>query len=349
MVRQTFIKTERAYDKLKYGLKHKLHLFGDVIMFPYRGFGNEDEAFLRGRVLEKEEIIHGDKIVPNTLVNNLKKSWKRYASNEIPGVGVKGIFHGVEADSISDHEGYFDLHFHNLNADEIQNGWHTAHLEITHMPFNLDYEPVAEGEILISKQFNGCGIISDIDDTILHTNILNKLKMVLNTIRYDAMNRIAFDGVSELYQKLSDNHRNPLIFISGSSYNLYEMLDTFCQINNIPKAPFLLRDLGIGPDQWITQKSHSFKMENAEVILNTYKKLPFILIGDSGEKDPEIYHQIYKDFPGRIKAIYIRHVHSDKRKKELLAVADDLDIPFLLIKHTCEILEHTREMGWISD
>lgn len=330
-------------------MKDKLHLFGDVILYPYIGFGNEDEAFLRGRVLEKEEIIHGDEIVPNTLFYNLKKSWKRYASNEIPGVGVKGILHGVEAHSISDDEGYFDLHFKKLDRNKIQNGWHSIPLEITHMPFNLNFEPETSGEVLISKQFNAFGIISDIDDTIIHTNIINKLKMVLNTIRYDSMNRIAFDGVSELYQKLSDNHRNPLIFISGSSYNLYEMLDTFCQINNIPKAPFLLRDLGIGPDQWIKQKSHSFKMENAEIILNTYKKLPFILIGDSGEKDPEIYLQIHKKFPGRIKAIYIRHVHSDKREKELQTIADDLDIPFLLINHSNEILEHTREVGWIND
>lgn len=343
MLRNIIIKSELAYDKLKHGLKNKLNLFGDVILFPYRGFGNEEEAFLRGRVLEKEEIIHGEKVVPNTLFNNLKKSWKRYASNEIPGVGVKGTFHGVEAHSRSDKEGYFDLHFKDLDANELQNGWHDVQLEVTHMPFNLNYEKVANSEILISKQNNALGVISDVDDTIIHTNILNKLKMILNTIRYDSLDRIAFDGVSELYQQLSDNYRNPIIFISGSSYNLYEMLDTFCQINDIPKAPFLLRDLGIGPDQWIQQKSQPFKMENAEVILNTYKKLPFILIGDSGEKDPEIYQRIHKKYPGRIKAIYIRHVHSDEREKNLLAVADKLDIPFILFENTNEILEHINE------
>ncbi len=345
MLKNLIIKAELGYDKTKYRVKNKLNLFNDIIMVPYRGFGNEQEAFLRGRVLEKEEIIHGDKIVPNTLYYNLKKTWKRYASNEIPGVGVRGVLNGVEAGSMSDNEGYFDLHFKNLQATGLKNGWHNVELEITHMPFKTDYEPQAVGEVLISEQKNSFGIISDVDDTIIHTDIINKMKMILNTIRYDSQNRVAFEGVSELYRKLTDNNQNPLIFVSGSSYNLYEMLVMFCQLNNIPKAPFLLRDLGIGPDQWIKASSHSFKTKNIEIIMDTYHKLPFILIGDSGEEDPEIYLYIHKKYPGRIKAIYIRHVHSDARKKEIEAFTKELDIPFLLMQDSHEALEHARKMN----
>jgi phosphatidate phosphatase APP1 len=346
MLKDLVIKAERGYDRAKYRVKNKLNLFNKVIAFPYRGFGNEKEAFLRGRVLEKEEIIHGDTVVPNTLYYNLKKTWKRYASDEIPGVGVKGTLNGVEADSISDQEGYFDLHFKDLHATDVDNGWYNVELEITHMPFNLGYEPGATGEVLISKQANSFGVISDIDDTIIHTNIINKIQMVLNTIRYDSENRVAFDGVTELYRELTHCHKNPLLFVSGSSYNLYEMLDTFCQLNEIPKAPFLLRDLGIGPSQWIKESSHSFKMRNIEMILDVYDQLSFIMIGDSGEQDPEIYLDIHKKYPGRVKAIYIRHVHSDARKREINKMTEGLDIPFLLMKDSHEALEHARSMGW---
>lgn len=347
MVKNWIIKAEQKFDKTKYRVKNKLNIFNDVIMFPYRGFGNEKEAFIRGRVLEKEEIIHGDKIVPNTLYYNLKKTWKRYASDEIPGVGVKGTLNGVEADSISDSEGYFDLHFKDLDAAGLKDGWHEVTLEITHMPFDLSFEKRAKGEILISDQDNSLGIISDVDDTIIHTDIINKVQMVLNTIRYDSENRVAFEGVPELYRKLSADHKNPLLFVSGSSYNLYEMLDVFCRLNDIPKAPFLLRDLGIGPSQWVKESSHSFKTRNIEMILDVYDELPFILIGDSGEQDPEIYLDIHQKYPGRVKAIYIRHVHSDFREREINEMTEGLDIPFLLMKDSQEALEHAKSMGWI--
>lgn len=347
MFKNWIIKAERAADKTKYRVKNKLGLFNDAIIFPYRGFGNEKEAFIRGRVLEKEEIIHGDKVVPNTLYYNLKKTWKRYASDEIPGVGVKGTFNGVEADSISDNEGYFDLHFKDLDAAALEDGWHNVELEITHMPFDLSFEEKATGEILISDQDNSFGVISDIDDTIIHTDIINKVQMVLNTIRYDSENRVAFEGVPELYRKLSRKHENPLLFVSGSSYNLYEMLDVFCRLNDIPKAPFLLRDLGIGPSQWVKESSHSFKTRNIEKILEVYDELPFILIGDSGEEDPEIYLHIHKKYPGRVQAIYIRHVHSDAREREINEMTEGLDIPFLLMKDSHEALEHAESMGWI--
>lgn len=348
MLKDLIIKTEREYDKIKYRVKNKLNLFNDIILFPYRGFGNQNEAFLRGRVLEKEEIIHGDTEVPNTLYYNLKKTWKRYASDEIPGVGVKGSLNGVEADSISDHEGYFDLHFKGLHGEDFDAGWHDVELEITQMPFSLSFEPKSTGEILISKQTNSFGIISDIDDTIIHTDIINKIQMVLNTIRYDSENRVVFDGVPELYRELTGENENPLLFVSGSSYNLYEMLDTFCLLNDIPKAPFVLRDLGIGPTQWIKENSHSFKTRNIETILNVYDQLPFILIGDSGEEDPEIYLNIYEKYPDRVMAIYIRHIHSEARKREIEEMTRSLNIPFLLMKDSHEALEHAKSMGWIQ-
>lgn len=348
MLKNLIIKTEQKYDKIKYRVKNKLNLFNHVILVPYRGFGNENEAFLRGRVLEKEEIIHGDKVVPNTLYYNLKKTWKRYASDEIPGVGVKGRLNGVEADSISDDEGYFDLHFKDLHAAGLKDGWYEVELEIIQMPFSLAYEPKAVGEVLISGQRNAFGIISDIDDTIIHTDITNKIQMILNTIRYDSENRVAFEGVPELYRKLTDGNKNPLLFVSGSSYNLYEMLDMFCRLNDIPKAPFMLRDLGIGPNQWIKESSHSFKTKNIEKILDVFDKLSFILIGDSGEEDPEIYLHIHKKYPGRVQAIYIRHVHSDARKREIEEMTKGLKIPFLLMKDSHEALEHAKSMGWIK-
>lgn len=347
MLKDVIRRVGLTFTMAKYRIKKRLNLFNDVIAVPYYGFGNETEAFLKGRVLEKEENIHGDKVVPNTLYYNIKKSWKRYTSDEIPGAAVTGMLNGVEATCVTDNDGYFVLHFKNLGGSGLVNGWHDVEIEITQMPLGLSYEPKVVGEVLISRQTNPIGIISDVDDTIIHTDIIRKIQMILNTVIYDSENRVAFEGVPELYRALCGDDKNPLLFVSGSSYNLYEMLVTFCDLNGIPKAPFLLRDLGIGDGHWIRESSESFKTRNIEFILNMYDKLPFILIGDSGEEDPEIYLNIHKKYPDRIMAIYIRHVHSDTRKQEIHEMTKDLDIPFLLMQDSHEALEHAKSMGWV--
>ena len=41
-----------------------------------------------------------------------------------------------------------------------------------------------------------------------------------------------------------------------------------------------------------------------------------VLIGDSGEHDPEVYAQMRAEFPGRVKAIYIRNAgHAEDVKR----------------------------------
>jgi phosphatidate phosphatase APP1 len=171
--------------------------------------------------------------------------------------------------------------------------------------------------------------------------------MVSNVLFKNAKNRVVFEGVEALYQKLTRN-KNPLFFISGSSYNLYDMLTNFCRHNNIPKAPFIMRDLGIGDLQWIHQNSQEYKQENIERILKMYPNLKFILIGDSGEKDPEIYLETAKNFPEQVLAIYIRHVHDDIRWSAIKDLVNEVKTPFLLMKDTSEAFDHAKRNGWIK-
>jgi len=85
----------------------------------------------------------------------------------------------------------------------------------------------------------------------------------------------------------------------------------YLEVQGLPIGPLLLRDVGLRMN-----KNH--KTEAIEAILRTYPKLKFLLIGDSGEQDPEIYSDIVRRFPKRIRAIYIRSV--DPRAERLRAV-----------------------------
>lgn len=340
-------RSEKIFDHTKLKVKTKLKLFDPVIIYPYRGYGNQEKARLRGRILEKESIIHDKKELETSLWQNIKKLWKRFESDEVPGVGISATFQGVKAKTFSDDEGYFILEFRGLENLKLKNGWYEVDIQITDMPFDVEYEKTCKGEILICEQDNAFGIISDVDDTIIKSYATKTLASILTMLRHDSTTRTPFEGISNLYKGLIDNFKNPLFFVSGSSYNLYDLLVKFCEYHEIPKAPFFLRDIGIEAKQWIKQETMAYKKDYIRQILAIFPKLRFILIGDSGQHDPEIYQDIHKENPGRIMAIYIRHVHTNKRKEDLADISKRSDIPFLVIDHSDHALKHAKEMNWV--
>lgn len=345
--RNKFSKSEEVFDQFKLKLKSVLNLFDPVIVYPYRGYGTGEQFFIEGRVLEKEDVIHGEEEHSNTLWNNIRKIWKRYESDEIPGVEIEAEMEGVLAKTKSDEEGFFKLSFKTASGNKIADGWHEAVLRITNMPFDVEFEETATAQILITNQQDNFGIISDVDDTIIKSSAMNTFKKLKIMLTQNARNRVAFEGVEKLYRHLVANGKNPLFFVSGSSWNLYDMLVSFCEHQNIPKAPFFLRNLGLSPEQWLKQDTSPYKKAYIKQIMNVFNRMSFILIGDSGQKDPEIYADICNEFPGRIKAVYIRHVHTDKRKEELKQLAKKVDVPFLILDDSQKALEHATRMNWI--
>ena len=86
-------------------------------------------------------------------------------------------------------------------------------------------------------------------------------------------------------------------------------------------------------------------------LLDTYKSLPFVLIGDSGERDPEIYLETAARYPGRIRAIYIRDLGGKNRKaaagraQTLCERAQAYGTEMLWIEHASQALAHARKSG----
>jgi phosphatidate phosphatase APP1 len=124
------------------------------------------------------------------------------------------------------------------------------------------------------------------------------------------------------------NGRNPIFYVSSSPWNLYPLLTDFFEFQSVPTGPLFLKDYGITPDQLLTSGHGKHKLAQIEKILSTYPELPFVLIGDSRQKDPEIYQEVARLYPGRIKAIYIRDVSNDKRDAEVKAIAAEVEQQF---------------------
>ena len=342
-------KLEDGLDRLRFRMNKRLGLYGPVMVEPYMAYGTKQYVRCLGRVFTDKNIISD---VDDSKLRNLLNIYKRFESDELANVQLE-IKIGQNTFSLkTDEEGFYHLDT-NLTKN-IRPADGIAKIKVNVRDCELDFEKplIKEGEILIPGKTAKMGIISDIDDTIIQTNVVSTVKMVYTTILSNAYNRIVFEGASQWYnglQKGGDGQqKNPVFYVSNSPWNLYDMLLDIFSINKLPKGPILLRDFGTqSPEKVVKYKQH--KYNTALHILKTYPHLPFILIGDAGEKDADIYLQLALSFPKRIKKIYIRKVADEKRNYRVQKLIDKQDeIDMILFEHTEEAMKDACERGWVN-
>src|SRR5690606_668440 len=92
---------------------------------------------------------------------------------------------------------------------------------------------------------------------------------------------------------------HPIFYLSSSPWNLYHLFDDFMEGHDVPVGPILLRDYGFSDEKLFKSSHESHKTLHILQILDAFPDLPFVLVGDSGQRDPEIYQQIVQERPDR--------------------------------------------------
>ena len=215
----------------------------------------------------------------------------------------------------------------------------------------------AQGSVFITPADCRFVVISDIDDTVVRTGIGNTLVMLWRLFVEDARSRLAFPGVAALYQALhrgvSWNESNPLLYVSRAPWGTYEVLEEFFHLHGIPVGPILfLREWGISWRSPLPRTAKDHKQELIGNMLALYDDLPFVLIGDSGQQDPEIYRHIVEEHPGRVIAVFIRDVSRNSRRArdiEQLAIAvSKAGSTLLLAADSVAMAEQAVRLGLVS-
>ena len=299
-------------------VRHRLDRFDepdeDIFILPFIGFGNDEKIISKGRVLEKSKA----KLASETdgRWRNLVRMFHLFETDEVPHARVRAIFGERETEIKADGEGYFDLEF-DVGARGETALWHELELELIEP--SSENRAKTNGQILIPPASAKFGVISDIDDTVIKTNVTNKLKMLATTVLTNEHTRAPFEGVAEFYRALQNgrdgNENNPIFYVSSSPWNLYTLLIELFKKREIPLGPLFLKDFG--PHTIFHASDHqTHKLENIRRVLDAYPHLPFILIGDDGEQDPQIYRQIVSQYKDKIRVIYIRKVRESSGNEE---------------------------------
>ena len=165
----------------------------------------------------------------------------------------------------------------------------------------------------------GTSIISDLDDTIKHSNVPNRRDLFRNTFMRTFAPVV---GMPELYRECAAAGA-AFHFVSGSPWQLYEPLTEFLQTEGYPAGSFHLKRFRIRDSarklRRSPQKTH--KRAAIEPIVNAFPQRRFILIGDSGEQDSEIYGSFLRERPQQIAGIFIRAIQGETRATDKFRAA----------------------------
>jgi phosphatidate phosphatase APP1 len=320
-----------------------------VVIQPYRGYGSRSEVFLIGRVF-RQSSPHSE-TGPGDILTNLRDIGRRIARRAISGAIVTARFYGAEETVTTDKDGYFRVHLSPALPPPLDRSWHTMDLSLP-QPHAIQ----AQAHIFTPPASCRYVVISDIDDTVMETGVANKLRMLWRLFVEDAQSRVAFPGVGALYRALhagtSGDQQNPMLYVSRAPWGIYEVLEEFFDRYGIPIGPILfLREWGVSWTSPLPRKAEDHKRELIHNMLALYSELPFVLIGDSGQHDPEIYRQIVEEHPGRVLAVYIRNVSRDpKRIREIENLAKVLagaGSSLVLAADSVAIAEHAASLGLV--
>jgi phosphatidate phosphatase APP1 len=344
---------ENAFDRSCRSIAGRLGRNRPRSLAAYAGYCDAHGARLSGRVLANRPW--GGPLEDDRWWQNLLNTWRRWESDEIPFADVTIRHQEQEVTVKGDEEGYYSANFQIQRGEHAGLVWSAAEARVA----ADDREPItASHDIMIPPERAAFGVISDLDDTVIHTGITSILLAAKLTFLENARTRKPLEGVAGLYQALQRGTfgiaTNPIFYISSSPWNLHDLLVDFLRLNDIPAGPLLLRDFGIDRDKFFKESGHDQKLVKALELLDSYPDLPFILIGDSGQEDPSIYARVAQQRPGRVTAIYIRDVDptsattGDTTVQQSVAEAGNAGVPMLLVNDSMGIVKHANELGLIA-
>lgn len=284
-----------------------------VVVYP--SFSAGGPTLVEGRVIERRD--GPDPAAADPRWRNLMRNMRAFDNNERAGHPVAVSLDNQHATGITDAEGYFRIEL--PPAPARASGWH---------PVRARSGPAtATGQQLTIPARNQRGLISDLDDTILVTEVNDRSRMMKNTFLRNPAQREAVAGMASLYASVlsanAEPQSSPLFYLSASPRQLHASIAAFLELNRFPTGVLITRRITNDRTSDPLFDTMRYKIGRIEEILARVPGVRFLLVGDDGERDPEIYDRIRRDHPDRVEAIWIRRVHPDPSRPRL---PDQLDL-----------------------
>lgn len=255
-----------------------------VVMFP--ALGSPERVTVTGRVYTDAGTSGS-----STLSRNLR----RLTASNWEGAPVKLRFGGVTQEVKSGKDGVFTATFEAPEGKPFPAGIGFVNLEAG------ERSARGRGAVEIIAAEAPFLVVSDFDDTLAVTNVRSPRALVQSALFRDSDSQPHVDGMSEFYACLREGKKATPGFalVSGSPEQFVPRTAKFLNRHRFPFFGMYLRNFGLNT-------MSGYKQPKIRDLLAAFPDKKFILVGDSGEHDPEVYAEIRKEFPDRIAAVYIR-------------------------------------------
>lgn len=269
----------------------------DVI--PYLGYGSTDWVRVLGRVLFlKPATREHSRLRADVEQVQRVRGWRSFTSVHVPHHPVKVSIDGeLVTEVLTDRGGVVDA----MVPVALSPGWHTITLQ------TAEGEP-ANTRIHVLDPAARFGVISDVDDTILMTALPKPFVAAWNTFVRAEQARAATPGMPVLLDHLISAHPGaPILYLSTGAWNAAPTLTRFLSRNLYPMGPLLLTDWGPTHDRWF-RSGQEHKRRELRRVAQEFPDMKWVLIGDDGQHDEELYHEFSTEHPQNVAAVAIRQL-----------------------------------------
>lgn len=263
----------------------------------YTGYGSSRGVRVLGRVV----------LVPKRAKTQLGKAteelmkrrgWRNFFTVPCGRLPVTIVLGERTLNVVTDRGGYLDVRIRNHGLNP---GWHNALVR------SAEAEP-ADVAVQIVGDEATFGMVSDIDDTIITTSLPRPMIAAYNTFVRTEAARQSVPGMAKMYRQLLSEHPGaPLIFVSTGAWNTQPFLKRFLARHGYPNGPMLMTDWGPTNTGWF-RSGVTHKRDSLAALARDFPDIKWLLVGDDGQHDPQIYGDFVREHPERVRAVAIRQL-----------------------------------------
>ncbi|MCS6711464.1 DUF2183 domain-containing protein [Brachybacterium sp. EF45031] len=271
----------------------------DVRLQPFHGYGSDGTVRILARALYARPgtpaDFHDQPVVD--MRSMAVRGWRNFTSQVAPFRKVRILVDGQEFSVRADRAGIVDALIH----VDLPPGTHEVVLS-TH-PGN---EVTASVWIVDPAETHG--LVSDIDDTVMVTWLPRPMLAFWNAFVVHQSSRKVVPGMPMLYQRFRREYPDaPVIYLSTGAWNVFPVLQRFLFKNGYPEGPMLLTDWG-PTNTGMFRSGMQHKDRSLEQLAEMMPGVRWLLIGDDGQHDPEIYGRFSQNHPDHVRAVAIRQL-----------------------------------------
>lgn len=306
---------------------------------PYTGYGSSGWIRVMCRVLLDKPSRQTEKAVKVKKV----RGWRSFATVPVDDTSVTITVGDVEHSVVTDRGGLVDT----VMRVDLSPGWHTVSIQ-------TEASEPAEAPVFVVDPDARIGLISDVDDTVMVTALPRPFLAAWNTFVLDEHARRPVPGMAVLYERLLQSSPGaPVFYLSTGAWNVAPTLTRFLERHLYPSGPLLLTDWGPTHDRWF-RSGRDHKASTLERLATEFPDVQWLLVGDDGQHDEELYGEFADQHADRVSAVAIRQLSAGEAVLAGGRSRDDEkhkqgSVPWVYAPHGAGLADQLTDLGVLTD